>query len=47
LTLTVIGSVFIWAGWYSFNGGSALEASERTGVALINTHLAASTGSIT
>ena len=27
LTLTVIGSVLIWAGWYSFNGGSTLASN--------------------
>jgi ammonium transporter, Amt family len=28
LTLTLIGTVLIWAGWYSFNGGSALAAND-------------------
>jgi Amt family ammonium transporter len=37
----MIGTVLIWAGWYSFNGGSALAANDQSAYALVNTHMAA------
>merc|ERR1712228_439466 len=46
LTLTMIGASFIWAGWYSFNGGSALGANAQAALALFDTHVAACTGSL-
>ena len=33
------GSLSLWAGWYSFNGGSAFRANEQAAQALLNTHL--------
>jgi Amt family ammonium transporter len=46
LTLTMIGTVLIWAGWYSFNGGSALAANDQAAFALVNTHMSASFSSM-
>ncbi|KAK9473370.1 ammonium transporter AmtB-like domain-containing protein [Dipodascopsis tothii] len=43
-TLIYVGTIFIWMGWFGFNGGSTLNASVRTSYALFNTNLAAATG---
>jgi Amt family ammonium transporter len=47
LSLAVIGTGLLWVGWFGFNGGSALTASPRAGMAIVATHLAASAGVIT
>eukprot|EP01048_Picozoa_sp_COSAG05_P031377 COSAG05_NODE_11424_length_514_cov_0.732530_1_plen_157_part_01 len=41
LPLTMIGTALVWAGWYSFNGGSALAADSHAASALLNTQVAA------
>ncbi|OEC89543.1 ammonium transporter [Acinetobacter sp. YK3] len=41
LTLTVIGASLIWVGWFGFNGGSALGAGARAGMAILVTQVAA------
>jgi Amt family ammonium transporter len=46
LPVTVIGGVLIWAGWYFFNGGSALSANFQAANALLNTHIAACMGGL-
>jgi Amt family ammonium transporter len=43
-TLVCIGTVFIWFGWFGFNGGSALNGTMRSMVAAFNTNTAASFG---
>ncbi|GAB7361665.1 hypothetical protein MBLNU230_g1715t1 [Neophaeotheca triangularis] len=43
-TLVFLGTIFIWFGWYGFNGGSALDASLRSVYAAFNTNTAASCG---
>ncbi|MFC4292956.1 ammonium transporter [Sphingorhabdus arenilitoris] len=41
--LTVAGAGLLWVGWFGFNGGSALTASDLGAAsAIINTHIAAS-----
>ena len=40
LTLTMIGAALLWAGWFGFNAGSALEANGRAALAFMNTYLA-------
>ncbi|WVQ79914.1 hypothetical protein IAT38_002015 [Cryptococcus sp. DSM 104549] len=43
----VLGTVFLWFGWFGFNGGSALSANLRAVQACIVTNLAASVGGLT
>lgn len=43
----VIGTCFIWFGWFGFNGGSALSANLRAAMACVVTNLAASTAGLT
>ena len=45
-TLVFLGTVFIWFGWFGFNGGSTLNATVRAMLAAFNTNIAASTGMI-
>ncbi len=47
LTLAVIGMGLLWVGWFGFNGGSALGANPRAAMAIVSTHLSASTGAAT
>jgi len=46
-TYVVLGTVFLWFGWFGFNGGSALSANLRAAEASIVTNLAASVGGAT
>ena len=41
-SLTMAGAALLWVGWFGFNGGSALGASDDAASAIINTHVAAS-----
>ena len=43
----VLGTCFIWFGWFGFNGGSALAGSLRAIMACVVTNLAACAGGIT
>lgn len=47
VTHVVLGTVFLWVGWFGFNGGSALGANMRAVMACIVTNLAASVAGIT
>jgi Amt family ammonium transporter len=47
VTHVVLGTVFLWFGWFGFNGGSALNASMRAVMACVVTNLAASVGGFT
>jgi Amt family ammonium transporter len=40
LPMTMIGASLLWAGWFGFNAGSALEAGNSAALAFINTFLA-------
>ncbi len=44
--LTMIGAMLLWVGWFGFNGGSALAASDGAASAIINTHAAAVTAAL-
>lgn len=44
LTLTFIGLMFLWVGWFGFNAGSALSANALATTAFINTQLGAASG---
>ena len=41
LTLTMVGAALLWVGWFGFNAGSALEASNSAVLAFMNTFSAA------
>lgn len=44
--LTMAGAGLLWVGWFGFNGGSALTATDDASSAIINTHLAASVAAL-
>ena len=44
LTLTFIGLMFLWVGWFGFNSGSALNAGTLAVTAFVNTQLGAAAG---
>lgn len=46
LGYTLIGGSLLWVGWLAFNGGSALAADSRAGMALVATQLAAAAGAL-
>jgi len=46
ITMTMIGASLLWAGWFGFNAGSALEANDVAALAFINTLLATATASV-
>ena len=43
----VLGTAFLWVGWFGFNGGSALSADMRAIMACTVTNISASVGGIT
>jgi Amt family ammonium transporter len=47
VTHIVIGTVFLWVGWFGFNAGSAMSANLRAVMAAVVTNLAAGCGGIT
>lgn len=47
LTLTAIGAGVLWVGWHGFSAGSAFMANGAAGMAMLNTHLCASSASLT
>jgi len=47
VTHIVLGTVFLWVGWFGFNGGSALAMNLRAVMAIVVTNLSASVGGIT
>ncbi len=40
LTLSFIGAMLLWVGWFGFNAGSALQANSLAVIAFANTHFA-------
>lgn len=46
LSLVALGGFILWMGWFGFNAGSTLEASENLGSIALNTHLAACAGAV-
>jgi Amt family ammonium transporter len=46
LTMTMIGASLLWAGWFGFNAGSALEANGSAALAFMNTLLATAAASL-
>lgn len=47
IPLIAIGTGLLWFGWYGFNAGSALDVNAITGLAFVNTDVAASFAAIT
>ncbi|SPC64023.1 probable high affinity ammonium transporter [Ustilago sp. UG-2017b] len=43
----ILGTVFLWFGWFGFNGGSALGANFKAVQAMMVTQVAASVGALT
>ncbi len=46
LTLTLLGAVLLWFGWFGFNGGSALSSGALATSAFVATHLAAAAATL-
>jgi len=44
LALTMVGAGLLWAGWFGFNAGSALEANGLAAVAMVNTLVSPAAG---
>ncbi|KAK4679916.1 ammonium transporter Amt1 [Podospora pseudoanserina] len=47
VTHVVLGTVFLWVGWFGFNGGSALAANTRAVMACLVTQISACVGGFT
>ena len=47
VTHIILGTVFLWVGWFGFNAGSALGANLRAVMAAVVTNLAACVGGMT
>ena len=45
--MVMIGASMLWVGWFGFNAGSALAADGNAGMAMVVTHIAAATASLT
>ncbi|KAI8141165.1 ammonium transporter AmtB-like domain-containing protein [Fennellomyces sp. T-0311] len=43
----VLGTAFLWFGWFGFNGGSALAGNMRAAMACVVTNLSAAVGAVT
>jgi Amt family ammonium transporter len=47
IPLVALGTALLWFGWYGFNAGSELQANGITGLAFLNTDIAASFAAVT
>lgn len=46
LPLSACGAGILWVGWHGFSAGSALMANGAAGIAMLNTHIAATSGAL-
>ncbi len=46
IPLAALGTFLLWIGWFGFNGGSTLAMNKNVALIIINTNLAACTGSL-
>jgi ammonium transporter, Amt family len=46
LPITACGAGMLWVGWFGFNAGSALAANGSAAMAMLSTHLGASSGAL-
>ena len=46
LTMTITGAGMLWVGWFGFNAGSAVAADNSAAMAMLVTHLSASSGAL-
>ncbi len=46
LTMTALGTALLWFGWFGFNAGSALAASDSAVLAFVNTNTAAAAATV-
>lgn len=46
LTMTAMGAGVLWVGWHGFSAGSALMANGAAGMAMLSTHLCASSATL-
>jgi ammonium transporter, Amt family len=46
LTNVFVGTALLWFGWFGFNGGSAIGATPRAGMAAFVTTIAAASGAL-
>ncbi len=44
--MTMLGAMLLWVGWFGFNGGSALTATDDASSAIINTHVGAAVAAL-
>lgn len=47
LPMTVTGTAMLWVGWFGFNGGSQLAASDAAAMTIFVTHISAATAACT
>ena len=45
--IAMVGASMLWVGWFGFNAGSALSASQSAGMAMLVTHISAAAATLT